>query len=249
MSPSRLAFGAVRSLTGRGWVMAAGGSVVHASAHVHPSARLSPGVVVEAGAHVGPRCVLHAGSVVGPGSRIGAGTVLGHHVSVEHSSVGENCLLHSGVRLGADGFGFTVDGGDVRKKPQLLRVLLGDGVEVGANSCIDRGSWRDTRVGEATKLDNLVQVGHNVHIGRGCLICAHAALGGSSSLGDFCVMGGKSALADHVDVCARVRIAACSGVTKHIDAPGDYAGMPAQPAGSWRREVAAVRGLARSARR
>ena len=190
-------------------------------------------------AHVGARCVLQPGSVVGEGSHIGEGTVLGCHSTVENGRLGARCRLHSGVRIGADGFGFTFDEhGGVLKKPQLLRVLIGDDVEVGAGTCIDRGSWRDTVVGDETKIDNLVQIGHNVLIGRASLICAHAALGGSSELGERCVMGGKSAIADHVRVCSDVRLAAYTGVTKHIDAPGDYAGFPAQPAHRWRRQIA-----------
>jgi UDP-3-O-[3-hydroxymyristoyl] glucosamine N-acyltransferase LpxD len=172
--------------------------------------------------------------------------MIGVHASVENCRLGAGCVVHSGVRIGADGFGFFVDAetGAVRKKPQLLRVLIGDGVEIGAGSCIDRGSWRDTRLGDHTKVDNLVQIGHNVHIGRSSLICAHSALGGSSELGDYCVMGGRSAVADHVHVCSHVRLAAKAGVTKHITAAGDYAGFPAQPVRLWRREMAAMRAVA-----
>ena len=223
---------------------------VDPSAFVHESARLAPGAMVLAGAHVGARCELRAGSIVGPGSRLGEDTVLGLHASVENCSIGSRCVLHSGVRIGADGFGFTIDAsGDVHKKPQLLRVLLGDDVEVGAGSCIDRGSWRDTHVDDQTKIDNLVQVGHNVLIGRGSLICAHSALGGSSQIGANCIMGGRSAIADHVVVCSRVRLAAGSGVTKDITIPGDYAGFPAQPAADWRHEVVAVRAVSADLRR
>ena len=214
---------------------------IAASAYVHPSAQVHPGAIIMEGAYVGARAVLNPGSVVGMGSHVGEGTVLGCGVSVEHCRIGAQCVLHSGVRIGADGFGFFFDeDGRVHKKPQLLRAVLGDAIEVGAGTCIDRGSWRDTSVGDETKIDNLVQIGHNVLIGRASLICAHAALAGSSELGDRCVMGGKSAIADHVRVCSGVRLAAKSGVTKHITVPGDYAGFPAQPASAWRRQVAAA---------
>ena len=217
---------------------------VDKSAHVHPTAQLAPGAVVLAGAYVGPRCKLLTGSVVGPGVSVGEGTVVGVHTSLLNCRIGAHCMLHSGISIGADGFGFTVnDDGSVVKKPQLLRVLIGDNVEIGSGSCIDRGSWRDTQIGNETKLDNLVQVGHNVLIGRGCLLCAHSAVGGSAELGNYCVMGGKSAVADHVRVCAGVRLAAFGGITKDIGVPGDYAGFPAQPAASWRREVARTRRL------
>ena len=239
---TRLAAVARRAAAAR----AAASAFVHPTAHVHPSARLAPGVFVGPNAYVGPRCTLEPGVFVGDGVHIDSNTRVGPNASLEHCRVGAHGVLHAGVRIGADGFGFFVDGDDImRKKPQLLAVLLGDHVELGAGSCVDRGSWRDTVIGDHTKLDNLVQVGHNVQIGRGSLLCAHAALGGSASLGDFCVMGGKSAVADHVDVCDRVRLAACSGVTKHITRPGDYAGLPARPIGEWRREVAHARRAAR----
>ena len=185
---------------------------------------------------------LRAGCVVGAGVQIGEHTILGVHASVENCRIGARCTLHSGVRIGADGFGFLIgEGGVVHKKPQELSVILGEGVEIGAGSCVDRGSWRDTCVGDNTKIDNLVQIGHNVLIGRASLICAQSSMGGSSQLGDNCVMGGRSAIADHVRVGSRIRLAANSGVTKHLLEPGDYAGFPAQPAAQWRREVVTLR--------
>ena len=215
---------------------------ISASAHVHPSASVSPGAIVMPHARVGARCVLQPGSVVGIGCQIGEGTVIGTHASIENCNIGAYCVLHGGVRIGADGFGFTYDEhGGVYKKPQLLRVLLGDGIELGANTCVDRGSWRDTVIGDETKVDNLVQIGHNVLIGRQCLICAHAALGGSSELGDRVIMGGKSAVSDHVKVCSNVRLAAKTGVIKDIEVSGDYGGYPALPAARWRRAVAIER--------
>ena len=115
---------------------------------MHPSARVAAGVVVSAGAYVGPRCVLQPGVVVGPGVHIAEHTVVGPNSSIENGRVGAGCVVHSGVRIGADGFGFTIDErGAVQKKPQLLRVLIGDNVEIGAGTCIDRGSWRDTTIG------------------------------------------------------------------------------------------------------
>lgn len=221
----------------------ADGAHVHRSAHVHPSATLAPGVLVADGAYIGPRCQLGPSSYAGPGVHIGEATQLAAHVSLEHCRIGRFCLFHAGVSVGADGFGFLIEEGRVRKKPQLLRVVIGDYVEVGAGSCIDRGSWRDTMVGDHTKLDNQVQLGHNVRVGRSCLLCAHVALGGSSHLGDFCVLGGKSAVADHVTLTDRVRLAACAGATKHITESGDYGGLPAQPISRWRREVASLRRL------
>ncbi|MCO5592300.1 hypothetical protein L7F22_046300 [Adiantum nelumboides] len=137
------------------------------------------------------------------------------------------------------GFGFLVDDqGNMIKKPQMLQVNVGDNVEIGANSCIDRGSWRNTVIGDHTKIDNQVQIGHNVIIGRSCMICGQVGLGGSSTIGDFVVLGGKCGVADHISIASKVRIAAKSGVTRNITQPGDYAGFPAVPAAEWRRSMA-----------
>eukprot|EP00850_Spirogloea_muscicola_P021829 SM000263S09816 [mRNA] locus=s263:88317:96187:- [translate_table: standard] len=138
----------------------------------------------------------------------------------------------------------------IRKLPrcstQLLRVFIGDDVEVGANSCIDRGSWRDTVIGDCVKIDNLVQIGHNVVIGRCCLLCGQVGLGGSSTLGDYVILGGKAGVADHMTICSKVRVAAKAGVMRDITEPGDYAGFPAVPAREWRKAAIAFRQMGRS---
>lgn len=210
---------------------------MHCYAAVDPSAIVEPGAVVFPGARVAAGCRVGACSVVGPGVVLGEGTQVGYGVAISHARVGARCTLHHGVKIGADGFGFTVDPatGQLTKKPQELGVVLGDDVELGANTCVDRGSWRDTRIGDSTKVDNLVQIGHNVVIGSRCLLCGHVALGGSSTLGDGVVMGGKSATKDHVSIASGVRIAAKAGVTSNITVPGDYAGFPAVAAATWRR--------------
>ena len=222
---------------------------------------MEPGAVVFPGARVAAGCRVGACSVVGPGVVLGEGTQVGYGVAISHARVGARCTLHHGVRIGADGFGFAVDPatGELTKKPQERGVVLGDGVELGANTCVDRGSWRDTRIGDDTKVDNLVQIGHNVVVGAGhqlplrvhtltscttgsrCLLCGHVALGGSSTLGDGVVMGGKAATKDHVSVVAGARIAAKAGVTSNITTPGDYAGFPAVPAALWRRQQVQLR--------
>ena len=140
---------------------------MHCYAAVDPSAIVEPGAVVFPGARIAAGCRVGACSVVGPGVVLGEGTQVGYGCSLSHATVGARCTLHHGVRLGADGFGFAVDPttGELTKKPQERSVVLGDGVELGANTCVDRGSWRDTRIGDNTKVDNLVQIGHNVVIG------------------------------------------------------------------------------------
>ncbi|KAL3676236.1 hypothetical protein R1sor_026184 [Riccia sorocarpa] len=223
-----------------------GGGVVHALAQVDETVVVEFGAVVHANARVGSNSHISSGSVVGPHVLIGCDTRLGFNVSLENCSVGDSCTLHNGVCVGQDGFGFTVnEKGQVVKKPQLLKVQIGHFVEIGANTCIDRGSWRDTVIGDHTKIDNLVQIGHNVVIGRCCLLCGQVGLAGSSTLGDYVVMGGKSGVSDHISIASKVRIAAKSAVTSHITEPGDYAGFPAVPAKEWRRQRIFLRKLGR----
>ena len=216
-----------------------GGGLRHAEAVIASSARIEANAVVHEGARIGENSVIRSCAVIGPGVTVGSNTTVGYGASLEHCVVGDDCIIHSGVRIGADGFGFTVDEGTgkVVKKPQELEAVVGNQVEIGANSCVDRGSWRETIIGDFCKLDNHVQVGHNAQLGKACILCAQTALGGSSTLGDYVVMGGKSAVKDHVSVCSQVRIAAKAGVIADIAEPGDYAGFPAVPAGEWRRQV------------
>jgi len=207
------------------------------------------GAVIHENATIAGGCHIGSGCIVGPGVQIGASTRLSYNVSLTNCTIGSKCIFHNGVCVGQDGFGFLVDQatGEVVKKPQELMVRIGDDVEIGANTCVDRGSWRDTVIGNSVKIDNLVQVGHNVIIGNCCFLCGHVALGGSSQLGDYVVMGGKSAVADHVTVCSKVRIAAKSGVTHNITEPGDYAGYPNMPLRTWKQQVIEVRRTAKRA--
>ena len=200
------------------------------------------------GAVVGARTGLGPAACVGPESVLGADVAMHAHAAVKHCDVGDGAIMHQHASAGDDGFGFFLGeepdaarGGKtraVRKKPQTRRVRVGARCEIGAGSRIDRGSWRDTTLGENTKLDNLVHVGHNASVGANVMLCGGAGVGGSASLGDFVVMGGKAAVRDHASVCAGARVAAKAGVTSDIREPGDYAGFPAVPAGRWRRAVA-----------
>lgn len=199
--------------------------------------KIFTGAVVHSTASIGPGCVIGAGTTVGPGVSVGAHTRTGDNVVLTHCDVGERCTLHHGVKIGQDGFGFHHGpDGDVVKRSQERRVVVGDDVEIGANSCLDRGSWRDTVVGNGSKIDNLCQIGHNVIIGRACILCGHVALGGSATIGDRVILAGKSAVSDHTAVCSDVRVGARSGVISDITTPGDYAGWPAIPAAQWRRQ-------------
>ena len=225
-----------------------GGGTVHTLAEVHSSVVVEHGALVECRAQVGANARISAGCVVGPAVSVGESTTLGYNVVLQNCSVGESCTLHPGVCVGQDGFGFLENSsGEIVKKPQLLRVQIGNHVEIGANSCIDRGSWRDTVIGDYTKIDNLVQIGHNASIGRGCMLCGQVGIAGSATIGDYVVIGGKAGVSDHVTVASRIRIAAKSGVMSDIDAPGDYAGFPAVPAREWRKQMVTLRRMGRPA--
>ncbi len=209
---------------------------VSPSAFVHPEARLEAGVTVDPGAVIGPRAEIGSGSVVGPHAvigpdvRIGRNCSVGASATVVHALIGDRVILHSGVRIGQDGFGFAMGPGGHLKVPQIGRVVLQDDVEVGANTAIDRGSNRDTVVGEGTKIDNLVQIGHNVSIGRHCVIISQTGISGSTELGDYVVTAGQAGLAGHLTIGAGAQIGAKSGVMNDIPAGERWFGIPAQSA-------------------
>lgn len=225
---------------------AKGGGWVHRLAKVDSSATVEIGAVVHEHVQVGSHSRIGSGSILGAHVVIGSHSTLWYNVSLQNCCVGDRCIIHNGVCIGQDGFGFFVDDqGKMVKKPQMLQVKIGDSVEIGANSCIDRGSWRNTVIGDHTKIDNQVQIGHNVVIGHSCMICGQVGLGGSSTVGDYVVLGGKAGVADHVSITSKVRIAAKSGVTHNITEPGDYAGFPAVPAKEWRKSMVGLQKLGR----
>ncbi len=224
---------------------------IHPSAVVAPSAQLGAGcsigpfAVVEEGAELGEGCVIAAHAVVGAGVVLGPRCRIGAHASISHALAGEGVVLHPGARVGQEGFGFvpTPEGGYLTI-PQLGRVVLGDFVEVGANSCVDRGSLGDTVLGPGTRLDNLVQIGHNVRAGRGCVFVAQVGIAGSVTLGDFVQVAGQAGVAGHLAVGDRARIGAQSGVMEDVPSGTDVVGSPAWPAKETFRAFAALRRLA-----
>lgn len=219
-----------------------GSGTFHAAACIHPTAVIEVGAVVHAQALVGPNVYIGSGTIVGPSVTVGRSTSLGCNVSLSNCEVGDFCIIHHGVCIGQDGFGFLTDkAGNVMKKPQNMKAKLGNHVEIGANTCIDRGSWRDTTIGDHTKIDNLVQIGHNVVVGKSCIICGQVGIAGSAVIGDYVTLGGRVAIRDHISIVPKVRLAANSCVTKNITEPGDYGGFPAMPIGQWRRQVAKLR--------
>ncbi len=222
---------------------------------VHPSARiaadtvLAPGVIVGAKAEIGDGCRIGAYAVIGAGTVLGAGCVIGPHAVVTHSLVGNNVTIEAGARIGQEGFGFAPDGGAYIKVPQLGRVIVHDGVLIGANTTVDRGSGPDTVIGPGCMIDNLVQIGHNVELGRGCIIVAQVGISGSTKLGDYVVAGGQAGFAGHLKIGRGARVAAKSGVMRDIPEGGTYAGIPAMPVRDWHRQTATLARLIKGRRK
>jgi UDP-3-O-[3-hydroxymyristoyl] glucosamine N-acyltransferase len=224
---------------------------VASGAVVHPTARLESGVAIDPGAVVGPRAeigsgtVIGVGSAIGPNVRIGRGCAIGPHVSIIHALVGDRVIIHGGCRIGQDGFGYLMGAKGHRKVPQIGRVIIQDEVEIGAGTTIDRGASRDTVIGEGTKIDNLVQVGHNVTIGRHCILVAQTGISGSVTLEDYVVLGARVGVNNHVTIGEGAQIAATSIVKDNVPPGARWGGTPAKPAKLWFREMAALQRLAR----
>lgn len=206
-------------------------AVIDPRARVDESANIGPYAVIDAFAVVGPRVVIMPHVYVGEFCEIGAGTrVLPNAVLVRNVTLGENCLVHSGAVLGADGFGFAYDGKHRIKIPQVGSVTIGDNVEIGANSAVDRATAGATIIGSGTKLDNLVQIGHNSRLGTDCAVAGHVGIAGSTTVGDRVVFGGQAGTRDHITIGNDINIGGRGGVSTDILEPGDYLGSPAIPA-------------------
>jgi UDP-3-O-[3-hydroxymyristoyl] glucosamine N-acyltransferase len=215
-------------------------SSIDETAELGAGCRIDPGVVIGAGVGIGPRCWIGANSVIGQGVVIGEDCRIGANVTLDYTVIGSQVIVHTGVRIGQDGFGFAMGPQGHLKVPQLGRVIVEDDVEIGANSTIDRGTGPDTVIGAGTKIDNLVQIGHNVRIGKACIIVAQVGISGSTSIGDFAAMGGQVGIAGHLQIGAGAQIAAQSGVMRNIDPGQKIGGSPSQPFREWMRGIAAI---------
>ncbi len=221
-------------------------SAIAPTAVVHGTARLGEGCSVGPGAVIGKEAELGRRCVVGPNTVIGSGVVLGDDCSIGPGAtlvcciLGAKVIVHCGVRIGQDGFGFALGPQGHRKVPQLGRGVIGNDVEIGANTTIDRGAVPDTVIGDGTKIDNLVQIGHNVRLGRGCIVVSQVGISGSTTIGDFVMIGGQAGLTGHLSIGDGAQIAAQSGVMRDISPGIKVGGAPALPVRDWLRGVAAL---------
>jgi UDP-3-O-[3-hydroxymyristoyl] glucosamine N-acyltransferase len=228
----------------------AGWGVEGANPLIHPTARLEDGVIVEAGAIIGPEAQIGAqtriaaGAVIGYRCAIGRNCFIGPRAVITHALIGNNVIIHAGASIGQDGFGFAMGRSGHFKVCQIGRVIVQDRVEIGANVAIDRGALRDTVIGEGTKIDNLVQIGHNVLIGRHCVLVGQVGISGSTVLEDFVVMGGQSGTVGHITLGAGAQVAGNSGVTESVPRGERWGGTPAKPLKLWAKEVAILKRLA-----
>ncbi len=215
-----------------------GGPAIDPSATLEDGVVLSPGVVVGAGAAIGRGTYLAPGVVIGPGVQIGRDCQVGANAVIGFALVGDRVKILGGAIVGEAGFGATLGPRGIIDVPQLGRVVLQDGVTLGAGTTVDRGAWDDTVIGENTKIDNLVQIGHNVVVGRNCVMASQTGISGSVTIGDFCQLGGRVGVADHVTIGAGVRLAAAAGVIGNVPAGAVWGGTPARPVRRWLRETA-----------
>lgn len=226
-------------------------AVVDPTAKVDPSAWIGPLSLLEAEVEIGPGVFVGPGCIIGAGVRVGEGSRLVARVTLcDGTQVGKRALLQPGAVIGREGFGFARDGEHWVRIPQIGRAILGDDVEIGANTCVDRGAIGDTRIGDGVKLDNHIQIGHNVVIGDNTAIAANTGISGSTRIGRNCTIAGAVGVAGHLEIADDVHFTGMAMVTRSFPEPGSYSsGIPAMPSADWRRNVARFKHLDELARR
>ena len=226
------------------------------AAGIHPSAVVAASAQIDPTAHIGPHCVIgervkvERNVVLQSGNSIGADSVLGEETNLfpnvtiyPRTQIGKRVRIHAGAAIGADGFGYVLDGGQHRKIPQIGNVIIGDDVELGANVTVDRGALGSTVIGKGTKVDNLVQIAHNVQIGEHCILIAQSGIAGSSKLGSYVILAGQAGIGGHLKIGNQAIVGAQSGVMTDIPDGGKWLGAPAQPDKDFKRQVIALRHL------
>jgi UDP-3-O-[3-hydroxymyristoyl] glucosamine N-acyltransferase len=219
---------------------------IASSAKIEDGCIIGENVVICENVKVGANTVIESNAVVDKGCVIGANCKIGNNASIAYAVIGNNTYIYCGARIGQDGFGFVSGPSGHRRIPQLGRVIIGNDVEVGANSSIDRGALKDTIIGDGTKIDNLVQIGHNVELGKGCVIVSQTGIAGSCKFGNFVVTGGQSGFADHLTVEDGAQIAAQSGIIKNVKAGEVLMGTPAFPIKQYMRQIAYLQKIVKS---
>ncbi len=213
------------------------------SAKIGENAYIGEYVVIEEGVEIGTNCVIEHNAVIGRNCKIGNNCRIGACASLSYTIMGNDCYIYTGARIGQDGFGFMVINGKHERIPQLGRVIIGNDVEIAANTCVDRGALDDTVIGDGCRIDNLVQVAHNDVLGRGCVIVSQTGIAGSCTLGDYVVCGGQSGFADHLNIGAGAQIGAQSGLMRDVEPGAIVMGTPAVPIKDFMRQVSNIQKL------
>lgn len=219
-------------------------SFVHPTAVIETGAIIEHGAVIGAEARIGKDTTILSGAVIGTRCYIGRNCHIGSNVCIQCSIIGDNVIIHQGAAIGQDGFGFAMGAQGHLKVPQIGRVIIQDNVEIGANTTIDRGALNDTIIGDGTKIDNLVQIGHNVVVGRNCVIVSQVGISGSTELGDFVIFGGQGGCVGHIKIGSGVKIAANGKIINNVEPGAIIGGAPAVPIMQWKREIIALKKLA-----